>query len=753
MTNLNDPPFPASQVSGRPNADASEWLRAQTEEPPLFLEYWRAIRMRMWSILTLATLVAAVAWFVVSQIKPTYRSTATVLVESTKAKVTSIEDVYSGIGSNREYFQTQAESLKSRDIARRVVDKLGLTTHPEFDPRIDRRPQWQKAVLEHVPALEELFAPPPALDEAQAQERVLRMFGTRLSVEPVRLSQLVKVNFEANDPQLAAAVANAVVERYIQADIETRSGVTSNAGDFINSKLNELKGKLDASERALQNYRDREGLLDSKTTVLGGTGRQMDELTQKLVEARVRRSEAEEAYNQAKAGESSNYETVPAVARNVAVQRAREIEADAEKRHAEVSQRYGPDHPRMVSADSELKSAKANTRRQIETVLASISKEYNAARATEKTVEDALQQSKGSIQSVNRKEIRAAELEREAATNRQLYQTFLSRYKETSATVGAEQPVARIIDRASPALLPIRPVKWPAVGITFGLSLLLGAIVASILKQLNNTITTVEDVEFKLKRPLIAALPQVSGGKSKDLVRAIDLDAHSAYSESIRTAATGITMSSLDQSRKVFAVTSSVPGEGKSTTVINLALFHARLKPTLLVDADMRKPVVAASLGLVSRDTEPHPGLSELVAGIASLEECLQTVEGTNLKVISSGRIPPNPLELLASARFKVALHQLSQQFDMVFIDTPPVQLVSDALMIAKASTGLIFVVRSDETPVPLVRTALKRIAALELPLMGVVLNGHDFKRAERYYGEYSGYGKYGYKDYYGKAA
>ncbi|MGH8510828.1 MAG: GumC family protein, partial [Gammaproteobacteria bacterium] len=447
-------------------------LNVTHEETPEFVEHWRAIMLRKWSILALAVLVAVIAYVAVSQMDPVYQSSATVLIETERQNLVPFGDAYNRADSYyKEYFQTQAEVLRSRTVAQRVITKLKLTEHPEFDPRQKKPSALGKWIKAYFPGL--AAKPADALDEASLETKVLKRFAEGLSIDPVRLSQLVKVSFEAHDPALAAAAANATAEAYIQADLDARYKMNEDAEQLINQPLADLKATLDASERALQAYRDREGILDNKSTVLG-TGTQLDKLTQELVGARVRRSEAEEAHNHVKAGEAINYGSVPAVVKSLSVQRAKEVEAEAEKKVAEVSQEYGPEHPKFVAASSDLSAARANTRRQIQNLVASVFKEYEAARATEKTIGEALEQSKGTIRDLNRKEIQLGVLEREATTNREIYQTFLSRFKETSAIKIAQGSNARLVDPAVPALLPIRPAKALTVAIAAVFGLFLG---------------------------------------------------------------------------------------------------------------------------------------------------------------------------------------------------------------------------------------------------------------------------------------
>jgi capsular exopolysaccharide synthesis family protein len=203
-------------------------------------------------------------------------------------------------------------------------------------------------------------------------------------------------------------------------------------------------------------------------------------------------------------------------------------------------------------------------------------------------------------------------------------------------------------------------------------------------------------------------------------------------------------LSFVDLPSRVLLVTSSVPGEGKTTFASNLAIAHAFTKKTLLIDADMRRPSVAKSYGLDAS----KPGLSELVAGSASFMECVHSLPDTNLKVLGSGVIPPNPLELLHSDRFSQTLSELAKIFEVIVIDSPPVALVSDALIIGALSSGIIFVSKAQSTPYVMARKSLQRLRRADGNVIGVVLNALDFVKAEKYYGEYSGYGKHGYGNY-----
>ncbi|MEA3156637.1 MAG: polysaccharide biosynthesis transport protein, partial [Betaproteobacteria bacterium] len=388
--------------------------------------YWRSIMKRKWAILGIAIVVSTLAALAALNTTPIYHATATVLIEQNRAKLVSIEEVYSGGGNNREHFETQADLLGSRALAVKVIDKLNLTQHPEFDPRQAKPPFW-RAMLQRF-GVGEASKPP---SEQQIHSAVLNAFLNRTSIEPGRMSQLIRVSFDAADPQLAADIANELVQSYIDLDMENRFNMTKRASEWLKERLSDLKVNLEQSERALQDYREKEHMVQVQGLGQSGAARQLEDLSRALVEARQRRAEAASAYNLIKSSKG-NLETLPVIQRNPLMARLKEFEAESERKYAENLKRYGPQHPRMLEAEGDLRQARENTRRQIETVVGSLANEYEAARANERAVERSIAEAKGDVQGINRKEFQLSALERQVATNRQLYDTFLSRFKETS---------------------------------------------------------------------------------------------------------------------------------------------------------------------------------------------------------------------------------------------------------------------------------------------------------------------------------
>ncbi|NHQ88519.1 polysaccharide biosynthesis tyrosine autokinase [Iodobacter sp. HSC-16F04] len=704
-----------------------------TEQNPL-LEYWRSISKRKWKILVFAITVAAVATAIVFSIAPSYRSTTTILIESSRQKILSVEEVYSGVTANREYFQTQAEILQSRDLAIKTIKALKLWNYPEFDPRLVKASFWS-SFLKTEETKEKA-----SWTEDKLAAAIYPAFAKNVDVELVRLSQLAKISFTSTDKELAAAVPNKLSEMYIDSDRDARFAMAQGASKWLNDRLGGLREKLDKSEYALQQYRETNGIISLSKEGQNGNSNQVSDATQQLIAAKMKRAEAENAYRQVTAVKNGDYSSVPAVITNPQVADAKRQEAEAESKMADLIQRYGVDHPKMVQAEGELRAAKANAKRQVDAVVGSLRQSYEAAQGTERALEAVLNQARGAVSNLNRKEVQLGVLEREATANRQLYENFIARAKQTAASQDLQSAIARVIDAASTPSAPIKPKKSQIIIMAGLLGLLLASAASILLDRLNNTINNSDDVERLLGHPLLTSIPLLNKKQASDAGKLVLSEPRSIYAESIFTARTGVALSSIDATERTLLITSSMPNEGKTTFASNLALALSSTRRTLIIDADLRKPGLARKLGL----NPASPGLSNLVAGNATLEECLQRVGDSQLFCIGTGDIPPSSLEILMSKRFSELLKQLSASYEMLVIDGPPLSLVSDPLILAPLCSDTLFVTRAQETPHPIARKNLARLTQAGGRVLGVTLSHLDFKKAERYYGQYGSISQYG---------
>ncbi|WP_170142081.1 GumC family protein [Thioalbus denitrificans] len=715
------------------------------------LAYWRTIYAHKWGILGLAFVVGLVTALVAFSLEPVYQAKTSLLIEPKAAKFLSIEDLYGpeGVGRAGEYYQTQKEIIQSRTLAEDVVNRLQLWTHPEFDPTREApsRARLNLKLADWLPWLAKDEEPPT---EEAVRKATVDAFMSRLGVEPVRNSQIIDVTFEANDPKLSAEVANTVANAYIEAGLEARLSMVQKATSWLTDRLDGLRTKVEESEKALQAYREQQGLVDmAGDSDLASA--QLQSISERLVSARAKVGELESMYAQARNLQSQGATSLSSLQSPLVVQ-MKTAEAEAERKIAELSQRYGPKHPKMIAAQSDLQAARQKLRGELGNVVAGVNKELAAARATAAQLQREYDQLKGQVQDVNRKGFRLQALEREVAANRQLYDTFLTRFKETNVAGDMDSTNARVVDPAVVPTVPVKPRKALMVSIAIVLALFAGIGLAFLLEHLDNTLKSGEELEDRLGLPMLGSLPLLRLKKGEQLKpeRVFADDSKSTFAEAIRTIRTGVVLSGLDNPHKIVVVTSTIPGEGKTTVSMNLALALGQLEKVLLIDADMRRASIAQQLGF-AKDT---PGLSNLVAGTAKASECIHPVEGTSVHVLPAGIIPPNPLELLSSHRFRELLDKLSEAYDRIVIDTAPTQAVSDALVLSTQASAVVYVVKADSTPYPLAQTGVKRLRHVNAPLVGAVLNQVDIKKAGRYgkYGRY-GYDRYYHYDYYGSKA
>lgn len=715
------------------------------------LKLWQTIWRRKWSIITLAVIVMMVSTLIVLSLTPIYRAAATMLFEQKQSQVVSIEQLYGVEGSGNDYLQTQFELLKSRSLAERVVNELNLTLHPEFDPRQRPEPMINFSLSDLISTLNiDKLIPgtmPSDLEptEEELEEKIFdsvtRALMSRITIQQQGKSQLVQVQVDMADKVLAARAANALATGYIESQMEARLEMSASATAWMNSRMGELRSKLKTAEDTLQAFREKENLVD-----IGGvatiSAAELASTSDRMVDARRARAEAESMYRQVQSMRSAGWErlaSVSAVLGDPLIQQFKTNEAKAKSKVDELSKRYGARHPAMEAARTELAAAQASLRGQVEQVVAGIERNYQLAVANENSLRSSVNINKAQIQDISRKEFQLREFQREVDSNRALYDTFVTRLKEASATSDLDSATARVVDSATVPVAPIKPKKALIVVLATFLAGLVGVGLVLLLEALNNTFKGTDDIENTLNLPVLGLLPLVKKSNRKQVANLFHDDSDKSFSESIRTIRTSVVLSAMENPHKVIVVTSSVPGEGKSTVAANMAFALSQMESVLLIDADMRRPTLAKNFGF----PVGTPGLANLIAGTAKIEECIKNIDGVDM--ISAGVVPPNPLELLSGERFSKMMEYLRSKYDRIIIDSPPTQAVSDALVLGTMANALIYVIRSDHTPKSLVVKGIGQLLQSNAPVTGIVLNQVDIKKAMK-----SGYNYGGYYDYYG---
>lgn len=723
------------------------------------LHLWRVIWSAKWNIAWLVLLSCALAVVALSFITPQYVGSATLLIKDKTPPVLSFQQAAeSGGATTTDYLQTQQALLQSRELAERAVRKLGLTTNPITDPREQAQSwftprQWLADLNrdQWLPWLDLLPPPKPPATEEQVFNDVTQNLMLHTSVKFVGKSQLLEIDVELPDPTLAAAVANALAQGFIDSQQDTSLKSSQNNTSWMNTRLVELRDNLRIAENKLQAYREEQGLVDVDG-VATISANELQMTGNRMIDARRDRAEAESQFRQAQSlsnGDISRLSSVPAVLSNPLIQQFQADLAKAQAKVEELSGRYGPKHPALISARSEQRTAANSLRLQVQQVVAGIERQYQLAVASEDALRKSFNSNKAQIQDISRKEFQLREFQREVDSTRALYETFVTRLKETAATSDMDSAKARIVDPAIAPLEASKPRKNLILAIVALVAAVVGVALAFLFDTLSNTFKTDDTVESLLNVPLLSVVPLVMKKSRRQLARLFEDNDHPRFCETIRNLRTWLMLQNNERPAQVVLVTSSVSGEGKSTIANNLASSLAPLERVLLIDADMRQPTLSLNF-----DFPPQsPGLANLMAGTARLEDCIRSVG--NLDMLPAGCLTPSALDpfdaprpqasssssnavapaqdLLSSPRLGRLLQILKSRYRHIIIDSPPAEIVSDALLLAQHSDAVIYVVKAQSTPVGQVRKSIAVLQQSQAPVFGVVLNQVDLRKARKY--------------------
>jgi capsular exopolysaccharide synthesis family protein len=629
---------------------------------------------------------------------PLYRATVRLLIELEDERSLAIEGVaptraVDYYQDSEPYFQTQYRILTGRDLAQRVAARLG-STRPEI-----------------------------SADEVMGQ----------VSVAPVRASHLVDVSYVSSAPALAAGTVNTLAEEYVSQNLDLRRQNMERSLAWLADELARQKRLVESSERAMAQYREDQDALsleDRQNIVIA----RLNQLNEAATRARTNRAQKESLYRRLESlRPSASADTIPGILQNAYIQTMKAQSAELERRKALLSERYGDKHPEILTINASIEDAHRQLRLELSKAIDSIRHDYESAVLEERTLATALEEQKDIATDLDRKSVAYTVLQREAESNRELYQTLLRREKELQVLANSRGNNVRLVERATVPGAPFSPnlPRSAAVGSMVGLLVALG--LAFGLDHLNDTIRTPDDVARRLHLPFLGLIPAVRGHHDRPV-----LSGSSDFSESIRALRTSLALTHNANGSAIVVVTSAQPLEGKTTTACNLALAlaHGGAR-VLLVDADMRRPGVHTGLGI-----ENTRGLSDLLSREAPLAEIVQRLADPDLWVMTAGQSPSNPSELLASGRMDGLMRQVRNGlFDWVIIDTPPVLAVTDASIVTRWASGVAFVVGSEMIRSRLAERAIETLSAARPSFIGAVLNRVDVSRHRYYYSQHYGYG------------
>jgi succinoglycan biosynthesis transport protein ExoP len=547
--------------------------------------------------------------------------------------------------------------------------------------------------------------------------------------------------YRSIDPVFATTVVNELARQYIQQSLELRFNASKDASEWLGEQLADQRKKVEASELALQRFRedndavsldDRQNIVVQKLVDLNGA----------VTTAKNERITKEAAYNRLRAiaADRGAIDTFPAILSNAYVQQLKSELAELQHKEAELSETLGDRHPDLVKARSAVAAAQTKLNTEIDNVVESVHNEYLTALAREQDLVAALNAQKEEALAQNRKAIAYGALQRDAASNRQIFETLLQRTKETGLSGELRATNIRIVDAAE---VPRSPAG-PNTRTDLLLAILVGAVlaigVAFGLEYLDNRIKSADEITGYLRLPCLGLVPAAAEKGALRTAPLINNGVRPHFSEAFRTIRTNVLFSSVSDGSRTIVVTSTGPGEGKTVVSSNLALALSQANQrVLLIDADMRRPQVHAYFS-----HPQEPGLSNFIVGNSEADDAIRPSGIPGLWLLPSGLVPPNPAELLGTARFRDFLGTLKDRFDWIIIDSPPVMAVTDACVLAHSAHGVLFVVGAEMTSRKAARGALKQLALAQAGLMGAILNRVDADHQGHYYG----YSRHAYAQY-----
>jgi succinoglycan biosynthesis transport protein ExoP len=650
-------------------------------------------------ILALSTIVCVALAVVYLMVAPRiYSSRAVIYVEQRDKNVIDIKAVDPEDLEAMEVMKTVEQSLGTDEMMLRVIKANHLANVPEFggtDPSN------------------------PATDDM-----LIKALTNRVSIKVRRGTRLVDIVAKSKDPQLARAIAQSFVDEYLRLDMDQRTGSASEANGFLLREADQLKANLEVSEHALQTYREQHNALsldDTQNIVVDS----LKDLNTRLGQARGDRMKVEADFNQYKLIGNSDPKAllaIPTIATSSLVLQAQNDVDQARGELADLSRRYRSEHPKYIQAQSRLAQLQDDYNKTILSVAAGMQTAYQSALDNEKKLSDALTQQEQASSDLSKIAIPYNTLQHNVDADRDLYQSVITRLKETDVTKQIEENPIRLIETPRVTTKPVSP-KIPLVlfaSICLGIGSGIG--ITLLLHSMDTSFRSVEEVEQTLGLPVVAAVPRLKKTKAAGTWKGMPMvsEPYSVTAEAFRSLRTVLDLKD-ETDKQILLITSAIPDEGKTFCSTNAAAALAQQGyRTLIIDTDMRNPSVAAALHIASG----VEGLTDYLSGSTTLAQSIQKTEIENLSVITAGTGARNPSELLSGDRLaRLFADPAMAGYERIVLDTPPVNAVSDALNLVKYATSTCLVVRAGSTPAKASQRAHAALAGARVLDAGIVLN------------------------------
>jgi len=689
---------------------------------------------KRWRIIALTMILVSGGAFLWTYRAPKiYSASCTIIIDPSAPRVFNnnvSEVVEMGSGSywaDLQFYQTQYKIIASKEIAQKVVERLGLGADVDYPV-------------------------PHAGVPGQVRDVTGAVMG-QMSVKPVKDSRLAMITVEDRQPERAAQIANAIANAYIENNLEYKLEGTNAASTFLGDQVVSVGEKLKRAEMAVYEYRRKHQLLDTSLDARQSLiSQNVQTFTEKLAELRLKKLELESSRKAIVAARDNvdAQESLPDVRENPVVQQLRVAYVELSKKLAELETTYGEKHPKIEALKSELTKVRQEYVDEINKLLKSNENRYLILEDNELALTKMLNTEKHDAIELSKLEVEYRPLVREADDTLNLYKLITQRQKETGLSGLVRANNVRIMDQAVPNPSPVKPRPIANLALALTIGLMLGVAAAVGAEALDNTIKSQEEVETVLGVPVLGMLPiigdrtvgKASAEEQKERDLSVFHDLRSAAAEACRSIRTNLMFLSPDHPLKTFLVTSPGPEEGKTTTAINLAITMAQAGGrVLLVDTDLRRPRIHRAFGMKNT-----LGISSAVVGDKTLDEVVFQSVVPNLDICPCGPIPPNPAELLHTRRFKDLMAEFGRRYDRIIFDSPPTSAVTDPVIVGNLADGVVLVVRAGHTTREAALFARRQLDDAKARLLGCIVN--QVNPSDPYYNYY--YRSYQYGGYYG---
>jgi polysaccharide biosynthesis transport protein len=730
-------------------------------------ELWRAVMRRKFVLLATVVVVTGATFAFISQQPPLYTAETLVQVKTRDAKVIQVDGVVEEMVADPATMASETTLLGSPAFHRRIVERLNLVEDPEFNgslrPGADQPSifellnpmryvpeSWLAAISGGGGADDANAATPPTVDPKTAQmNRVVSAFGGHVVIATVGGSYIISLSVLAGEPVKAATIANTMAEEYLVSQVETKYQAAERAIDWLSGRIKELRGEVLEAEAKIVEYRSRNNLVDPDQS--NPVTLQFFQLNSQLALAQAERAGAEARLSQARSMISAEggVQAASQVLNSTLMTDLRAQELQLIRKISELSSDIGDRHPQMVTTRGELASVREKMQDEVQRIISELTDEVAVTRARERELNNHMASLQGDAASLEMAEVELSDLTMEADANRQLFQTFLTRFREIVEQQELQEPDAKIMSPADVPTGPSHPQVMLVTSIGFATSLVLGVLLIFVVERWDSDygFRSADEVQSALGVRALALVPDLSrretnGASAEDY---IVQKPNSAYAEALQRIRTSLFLTDGEHPPKTVLVTSSVPLEGKSAIASSLARQSARsgLK-VILIDADMRRPRLHEVLGMANQN-----GLSEVLTGRVSPEIAIKHDEKSGLDFLPAGVGVVSPPDLFRSSTMRILLEEMAAYYDLVIIDTPPVAAVSDSLTLSGIVDKSLYVIRWEQTPRNVALAGLRQMFEAGADIAGIVLSRVDLKKHAKYGYADSGYYRGSYSKYY----